>query len=155
LFCPHARAIERISIQADTAGALGFVRHQDPTHKYVVTRGELLDDLCVLMGGREAEQLLLDDLSIGSGGDLQRATAIARALVEEFGMGNADVGVCRFQNDQNTKRREHLSPAALESLDRSIRELLEQARQRSIAILKENQALVVTLRDTLLEKKVI
>ena len=41
------------------AGALGFVRYQDPTHKYVVTQNELLDDICVLMGGREAEQLLL------------------------------------------------------------------------------------------------
>ena len=51
------------------------------------TRGQLLDDLCMLMGGREAEALLLDDLSIGSSDDLQRATVIARALVEEFGMG--------------------------------------------------------------------
>src|SRR5262249_3676658 len=72
LFCPHARTIERISIQGDAAGSLGFVRYQDPSHRYVVTRGELLDDLCVLMGGREAEQLLLDDLSIGSSQDLQR-----------------------------------------------------------------------------------
>ena len=53
LFCPHSPPIERISIRADTAGALGFVRYQDPSHKYVVTRGELLDDICVLMGGRE------------------------------------------------------------------------------------------------------
>ena len=87
MFCPHSPPIDRISIRGDMAGALGFVRYQDPSRKYVVTRGELLDDLCVLMGGREAEQLLLDDLSIGSAGDLERATEIARALVEEFGMG--------------------------------------------------------------------
>ncbi len=72
MFCPHAPPIDRISIRGDMAGALGFVRYQDPSRKYVVTRGELLDDLCVLMGGREAEQLLLDDLSIGSAGDLER-----------------------------------------------------------------------------------
>ena len=153
LHCTHSMPIERISIQADTAGALGFVRYQDPTHKYVVTRGELLDDLCVLMGGREAEQLLLDDLSIGSAGDLHRATNIARALVEEFGMGT-DVGVCRFRGDQG-ERSQHLSPAQLESLDRAIRDLLEEARRRAAKILAENRATVETLRDTLLEKKVI
>src|SRR5262245_30030702 len=97
LHCPHAPAIERVSIVSDVAGALGFVRYQDPAHRYVVTRGELLDDLCVLMGGREAEQLLLDDLSIGSAHDLARATEIARALVEEFGMGGDAVGLRCFR----------------------------------------------------------
>jgi cell division protease FtsH len=156
LFCKHAAPIERISIQADTAGALGFVRYQDKTHRYVVTRGELLDDLCVLMGGREAEQLLLDDLSIGSSGDLQRATAIARALVEEFGMGGDEVGVCRFLTDtDNPGRHPHLSAVQLEAIDRRVREVLEVARQNAIRILQENRVLVETLRDLLLEKKVI
>src|SRR5690606_32614674 len=64
LFCTHAKPIERISIQGDFAGALGFVRYQDRANRYVITRGELLDDLAILMGGREAEQMLLDDISI-------------------------------------------------------------------------------------------
>lgn len=156
LFCPHSTPIERISIQADSAGALGFVRYQDPAHKYVVTRGELLDDLCILMGGREAEQLLLEDLSIGSSEDLRRATAIARALVEEFGMGGDAVGVCRFHNDSGEPGRYgHLSPTQLEALDRRVRELLEEARGRAAAILRDNRPLVESLRDLLLEKKVI
>src|SRR5207302_9154371 len=93
LFCPHAPPIERISIAGDMAGSLGYVRHQDPAHRYVVTRGRLLDHMCVMMGGREAELLLLDDLSIGSAQDLVQATEIARALVEEFGMGGDAVGL--------------------------------------------------------------
>lgn len=156
LFCPNSAPIERISIQADTAGALGFVRHQDPANKYVVTRGELLDDLCILMGGREAELLLLDDLSIGSSEDLRRATGIARALVEQFGMGGDEVGVCRFQNDNGELGRYgNLSPSQLETLDRRVRELLEEGRQRAITILKDNRALVENLRDLLLDRKVI
>jgi cell division protease FtsH len=154
LFCKHAAPIERISIQADMAGALGFVRYQDPSHRYVVTRGELLDDLCILMGGREAEQLLLDDLSIGSSGDLARATQIARALVEEFGMGGEDVGLARFVEDSPAPGRA-LSPSQLEAIDRRVRELLEESRQRAQAILREQQHLVLTLRDLLLEHKVI
>ena len=157
LFCEHATPIERISIQGDAAGALGFVQYQDPAHKYVVTRGQLLDDLCILMGGREAEQLLLDDLSIGSADDLRRATNIARALVEEFGMGGDAVGVCRYEADDDRQpgRFRQLSPGQLEHLDRRVRELLEEARSRAAAILAENQTLVETLRDLLIERKVI
>lgn len=156
MFCPHSPPIDRISIRGDMAGALGFVRYQDPSRKYVVTRGELLDDLCVLMGGREAEQLLLDDLSIGSAGDLERATEIARALVEEFGMGGDAVGLGR--NVTTPSRRElqrQYSPAQLEAIDRQVRQLLEEARSRAAKILGEQRPLVETLRDMLVEHQVI
>ncbi|HYT94889.1 MAG TPA: AAA family ATPase [Gemmataceae bacterium] len=157
LFCPNSPPIDRISIASDISGALGFVRYQDPTHRYVVTRGELLDDLCVLMGGREAECLLMDDISIGSAGDLRQATGIARALVEEFGLGGDTVGVRRFLEETPDGRpgRGDLSPTQLEALDRRVSELLEEGRQRAAKILKENRVLVETLRDLLLEKKVI
>lgn len=156
MFCPHSPAIDRISIRADMSGALGFVRYQDPARKYVVTRAELLDDLCVLMGGREAEQLLLDDLSIGSAGDLKRATEIARALVEEFGMGGDAVGVCQFPTaPPSCEPRRQFSPMQLEAIDREVRHLLEQARGRAARILSEQRELVETLRDLLLERKVI
>jgi cell division protease FtsH len=155
LFCEHATPIDRISIRGDSAGALGFVRYQDRANRYVVTRNELLDDICVLMGGREAEQLLLDDLSIGSSEDLARATAIARALVEQLGMGGDEVGVCRFGDDSGPGRRPHLSPSQREALDARVRTLLEEARRRAAEILGSHRAMVEALRDLLLEKKVI
>ncbi len=156
LFCPHSPPIDRISIRADVAGALGFVRYQDPAHRYVVTQGELLDDICVLLGGREAEALLLDDMSIGASADLQRASEIARALVEEFGLGGDAVGVCRFLSDAGDgQRRTGLSPQQLETLDSRVREILEEQRLRAAGILREQQTVVECLRDLLLEKKVI
>ncbi len=156
MFCPHSPPIDRISIRGDMAGALGFVRYQDPARKYVVTRGELLDDLCVLMGGREAEQLLLEDLSIGSAGDLERATEIARALVEEFGMGGDAVGLGRnITVALPGHAHRQYSTAQLEAIDRQVRQLLEEARSRAAKILGEQRALVETLRDLLLEHQVI
>ena len=156
MFCAHAAPIERISIQADTAGALGFVRYQDPRHRYIVTRGELLDHMCVLMGGREAELLLLDDLSIGSAEDLNRATQISRSLVEAFGMGGEDAGVCRYLDDDDTPSRyPAMSPQQQEVLDRRVRELLEQARVRAAGILLEHKDLLGALRDMLLKHKVL
>jgi cell division protease FtsH len=158
LFCPNSPPIDRISIRADMAGALGFVRYQDPSHKYVVTRGELLDDLCVLLGGREAEQLLLDDISIGCSGDLRRATEIARALVEEFGMGGEAIGLEQYttaSGERDRDRQRRYSPAQLEAIDQGVREILNQAQARAAAILRENRALIETLRDLLVEHKVI
>jgi cell division protease FtsH len=148
LFCEHATPIERISIQADTAGALGFVRYQDPTHRYVVTRAELLDDICILMAGREAELLLLADISIGSVGDVQRATAIARSLVEEFGLGGDGIPVCRYRDAEVSDDQRRL-------LDQRIGEILEEARHRAATILRERRPLIETLRDLLVEKKVV
>jgi cell division protease FtsH len=156
LFCPNAPPIDRISIRAEMAGALGFVRHQDHAHKYVVTQGRLIDDICVLMGGREAEQLLLNDLSIGSSGDLVRATNIARALVEDYGAGGQNVGIGYYPTlSEPNQPQQQLSPQQLEAIDRQVGEILETQRQRAIGILTENAVLVETLRDLLIQHKVI
>ena len=67
LFCPHAPPIERITIVSDMQWAFGYVRYDDPAHKYIQTRNFFLDLICVAFGGREAERLLLDDVSTGAG----------------------------------------------------------------------------------------
>ncbi len=155
LFCKHATPIERISIRGDSAGALGFVQYQDPAHRYVVTRGQMLDDLCILMGGREAEQLLLEDISIGSAGDLDRATEIARALVENFGMGGPEVGVVSYasENPRSDGRRSGLSASQLELLDKAVARLLLEAKERAAQILREQREIVELLRVELIQKK--
>jgi cell division protease FtsH len=138
------------------AWAFGYVRYADPAHRYIQTRGFYLDLICVALGAREAEALLLDDISLGAVADLQSATALARDLVEEHGMGGEAVGIARFRPDRaEHARSEHLSPAQLEAIDRRVNEILEEQRQRAARILRENRALLETLRDLLLEKKVI
>jgi cell division protease FtsH len=156
LFCPHARPIERIALADDVVGALGYVRHQEAKHRNVRMRNQMLADLVVLMGGREAELLFLEDLTWGASQDLMQATALARDMVEVFGMGGDGVGVTRYRAlDSDHKRHADLSPAQLEALDKRVHQLLEDARQQAAAILKENRAVVEMLRDELLEKKVI
>jgi cell division protease FtsH len=117
----------------------------------------MLARICVAFGGREAEQLLFDDVSWGCSQDLQQATQIARHMVELYGMGGADVGSASVPatDPEGRWRRDGLSPAQLEAVDRRIREILEEQRQRAAAILRENRALVETLRDLLIEKRVI
>ena len=156
LFCTHATPIERISIQGDAAGTLGFVRYQDPAHRYVVTRGQLLDDLCILMGGREAELSLLDDLSIGSSGDLQRATAIARA----WSRSSAWVAPTSASaaSTPRTARPAVMRTCRPHNWKRSIGESassLEEGRPTGQPDPAQQRSLVETLRDLLLQNKVL
>ncbi len=119
----------------------------------MVTRGQLLDQMCTLFGGREAEVLLCDDLSIGSAADLDRATGIARALVEEFGMGGDEVGVRRI--DKRTEHDVEPSDELKSKMEAEALKLLEEQRARAADILRGNKQLVETLRDLLLERKVL
>ena len=99
--------------------------------------------------------MLLDDISIGCSGDLRRATEIARALVEEFGMGGDAVGLAQCTTAGDRDHQRSYSPAQLEAIDRGVREILHQAQQRAVAILTENRPLIEMLRDMLVEHKVI
>jgi cell division protease FtsH len=110
LFCPNAPPIERITIDSDTQWAHGYVVHQDPVHRYIQTRAFVQDMICVALGAREAELLLLNDLSLGAVGDLHTATAIARDMVEVYGMGGKEVGVGHYRVDNGLdQRRSHIS----------------------------------------------
>jgi cell division protease FtsH len=155
MFSPHSPPIDRITIRGDTAGALGYVRYQDRQHKFVVTRNEMLDTITVLMGGREAEALVLDDLSIGSSEDLRRATIVARMLIEELGMGGDATGVVRYNHEEKQTRHPQLSEEQKAALDRRVRQVLEECRDRAATLLRDNRAVLETLRDLLLEKKTI
>jgi cell division protease FtsH len=127
----------------------------DPAHRHVHTREQMLADVCVLYGGLEAEKLLLgDNPSWGCAQDLLQATEIVRDMVEIYGMGGL-TGVGRYRHTDGPHRRPELSQIKLAELDRRVDELLSEARDRAAAIVHSNRAIVETLRDLLVDKKVI
>jgi cell division protease FtsH len=155
LYCPHARPIERIALADDVTGALGYVRHQDPAHRHVRTRDQMLADVAVLFGGVEAEKLLLgDNPSWGCAQDLLQATGIVRDLVEIYGMGGDGVGVGRYRG-AGSEPTTPLSQAKLEAIDRRVDAILAEARDRAAGILRAQRPLIETLRDQLVKHKVI
>ena len=155
MFCPNSPPIERVTIASEMQWAFGYVKHQDPAHRYVQTIGFYIDMMCVALGAREAERMLLSDLSLGATADLESATAIAREIVEVHGLGGEKLGLVQYFDVQQRKRRQDLSAKTLEAIDERIRELVEEQRQRAVKILVENRALVETLRDMLLKDKTI
>jgi cell division protease FtsH len=155
MYCPNSPPIERVTIASEMQWAFGYVKHQDPAHRYVQTVGFYIDMMCVALGAREAERLLLSDLSLGAIADLESATAIARELVEVHGLGGDKLGEVQYFDVQQRKRRENLSAQTLDAIDDRVRELVEEQRARAANILKENQAVLEMLRDMLLEEKTI
>ncbi len=150
LHTKHSPAIDRISIRGDLTGALGFVRYADPAHKYVVTHDQLIDSITTLFGGREAEDELLGRLTIGSGHDIERATGIARALVQTYGLqpsGSLEVRV--FERDEPVSERTR------EIIDGELRALLDRERARARTIIREHRDELIALRDLLLKQKII
>ena len=152
LSCRHAPPIDRISIRGDIGGALGYVKHADHAHRYVVTVAQLRDTICTLFGGREAEALLLDDLSIGASSDLRNATEIARALVERYGDGRR-----RGRRRPLGARRRRAGVRGVARADRSgdPRDPRDRARARHATSSPAQRPLLVALRDLLLERKVL
>ncbi len=151
LGCKHSAPIDRISIRGDIGGALGYVQHADPAHRYVTTYGQLRDTICTMFGGREAEALLFEDISIGAASDLHNATAIARALVEQYGEEVPELGIARWAHNEKSP----MSEQTRGRIDTAIGKILEQERARAKRILTEQRTLLVALRDLLLERKVL
>ena len=139
--------------------AFGYVKYADPAHKYIHTVNYYLDMMCVALGAREAERLLLDDISLGATADLESATMIARDLVETHGLAGGELSVVQFvdtsRRSSSMPRRDDLAPATLDKLDRRIAEIVEQQRVRAERLVRENGKLIETLRDLLLEHKTL
>jgi cell division protease FtsH len=158
LHCPHHPPPERITIDSEMSWAPAYVRYKKDESRQLgcVTRNELLDHLCVLYGGIEAERLLLDDISDGAAGsDLARATEIAHIFVELYGMGEEGTGLRQFRSPRDGKRIDGISERQKEEIDRQVNQLVAQAQARASAILRENRAIVEVLRDEVLARKTI
>lgn len=152
---PDCPTIEKISIVSENQEALGYVAQSMKERRYITTRKELLDDICVLLAGREAEELILGDISVGAWNDLQRATEICRAMVEELGMSN--IGPRSFRAAEASTAHPHrpqLSNQLAYQVDAEINRLLDEARRRAAELLRSNRAQLNVLVQRLLDDKV-
>jgi cell division protease FtsH len=99
---PGLDPVHKISIVQRGFGALGYTMQLPLEDRYLMTRGDLLSQLAVLLGGRTAEEIALGEISTGASNDLQRATDIARAMVTEFGMSD-EIGAINFDGNKRSK----------------------------------------------------
>ncbi len=159
---PHADPVNKISIIPRGIAALGYTQQMPTEDRYLMTRQELLDRLCVLLGGRVAEELVFGDVSTGAQNDLQRATDIARSMVMEYGMSET-LGLVTFTREPRsafldlgmTPRAREYSERTAQEIDAEIRRLIEEAYARVRDILNSKRAYLDEMAQTLLEREVL
>src|SRR5437667_5513570 len=99
---PDLDPVHKISIVQRGFGALGYTMQLPLEDRYLMTRGDLLSQLAVLLAGRTAEEIALGEISTGAQNDLLRATDIARAMVTEFGMSDA-LGAINYDGNKRAR----------------------------------------------------
>jgi cell division protease FtsH len=153
MLVPGARPPERVSITQDREGALGYVLRAAHTRPYATTTTDMRAEICVGLGGMEAERLVLGDVSIGAAGDLQQCTRIARAMVEGHGM--IDAVAPRVLLDDGDRVSEQWSEQRRGRVDDAVDGLLGEERARAASTLKKHRALLDELVALLLERRVL
>ncbi len=157
----HADRVHKISIIPRGIAALGYTQQQPTEDRYLMTRPELLDRLAVLLGGRVAEELVFGEISTGAQNDLQRATAIARSMVAEYGMSDR-LGLVTYESPrqplflpENYSPNKTYSETKATQIDEEISILMEATHQRVHNILAERRQVLDSLAHLLSEKEIV
>jgi cell division protease FtsH len=129
--------------------------------KYSVTRNELLDQLAYAMGGRVAEEIVFHDPTTGASNDIEKATAIARKMVTEYGM-SAAIGSVKLGQSQgevflgrDMGHQRDYSEEIAEKVDNEVRLLIEQAHDEAWQVLNTNRDILDNLAKELMEKETL
>ncbi len=159
---PGLDPVHKISIVQRGFGALGYTMQLPLEDRYLMTRGDLLSQLAVLLGGRTAEEIALGEISTGAQNDLQRATDIARAMVTEFGMSDA-LGAINYDGNKRAKfldmplpqERGMYAEDTARTIDAEIKRILTDAHDTARRILTERREHLETVTSRLLEIEVM
>ena len=157
---PHADPIHKVSI-IPRGRALGWTLSLPTEDKYLVSRGELIDQLAMMLGGRVAEEITIGDFTTGAADDIQRATATAKDMVCQYGM-SPTLGPMTFGNRQDQpflgKEFGHAPDYSEEvagEIDREVRALINEAHDEALEVLVANRAVLEELADALIEKETV
>ena len=157
---PNCDPIHKVSIVA-RGRALGWTLSLPERDKYSQSRGELRDELAMLLGGRTAEELIFGDPTTGAQNDIERATKIARAMVTEFGMSE-HLGPQQFGSrsgdmflGRDMGHAPNYSDSIAAQIDDEVRALLDFAHSEAREILTIHRATLDRMADALLERETL
>ena len=133
----------------------GYTMATPQEDKMYMSRGEMLDELVTLLGGRVAEAMVLGDISTGASNDLERATALAKGMITRYGM-DEELGLATYgTNTGFYGTGKDYSETTATAIDERVNALLKSAYDRCEAILKEHRGQLDALADYLLEHEKI
>ena len=156
----HTDPVTKVTI-LPRGRALGYTMVLPLEDKYSVTRNELLDQLAYAMGGRVSEEIVFHDPTTGASNDIEKATAIARSMVTEYGM-SAKIGSVKLGSSSGEPflgrdlggGRDYSENMAL-LVDAEVRVLLDEAHDEAWQVINENRDVLDRLATQLLEKETL
>lgn len=157
---PGSGRVEKISIVPRGVAALGYTLQLPEDDRFLMMEDEIRGRLMTLLGGRAAEELIFDRVSTGASDDIQKATDLAERCITLYGMSKTlgPVAVERTQAqflEGFSQPRRPISPHLSETIDREIKELIDQAYQMTLELLVRNQSVLERIAQHLLETETL
>jgi cell division protease FtsH len=135
---------------------------QLPTEdRYLTSRSEIMNRLCVLLGGRCAEEMVFDEITTGACDDLSKATNFAQKMVTEFGMSEKLGPITLRKADsevflgRDISRGQGYSESTAQMIDEEVKRIVRECHEKARSILDKNKKLLDTLAQRLIEKESI
>jgi len=159
---PGSDPVHKISIIPRGIGALGYTIQRPLEDRFLMTTGELENKLAVLLGGRAAERIVLEEISTGAADDLQKVTNIARSMATRFGMVDK-VGQIAYESEPNQflatpgggVRTREFSEETAREIDNAVKEIVDRAFAKAVKILTERRAVLERGAQLLLQKETL
>jgi len=157
---PHADKVHKVTIMP-RGMSLGQTMQLPAEDRYIMTKGELLDRITVLLSGRAAEEMALGEVTTGAQNDLEEATELARKMVCDFGMseeiGPVQLGKKRgpvFLGRDLVEERDYSEEVA-NAIDREVRKIISQCYERAKRLLSDHREVLERIVAELLERETL
>ncbi|XP_012541497.1 AFG3-like protein 2 isoform X2 [Monomorium pharaonis] len=153
-FLEHADPLLKVSIIPRGKG-LGYAQYL-PRELYLYTKEQLFDRMCMMLGGRASEEIFFGRITTGAQDDLQKITKVAYAQITQYGM-NEKVGNVSFEMPSSGEMvfDKPYSEQTAQLIDNEVRELIERAHKRTLALLNEHKEDVIKVAERLLKQEVL
>ncbi len=153
-FLENAHPLVKVSIVPRGVAALGYAQYL-PKEKYLTRTEEILDQMCMTMGGRAAERVIFDKISTGAQSDLDTATKQAFSMVVIYGMSEKIGNLSYYDMMKQNSFSKPYSEATARIVDEEIKDIVDTQYVRAQELLKDKEDLLHILAKTLLEKEVL
>ncbi|MDX1637505.1 MAG: ATP-dependent zinc metalloprotease FtsH [Balneolaceae bacterium] len=157
-YLEHTDPVLKVSIVPRGLAALGYTLQTPLEDRFLMTREELEDKICALLGGRVAEELTFGKISTGAQNDLERITNMAFAMVAEYGMSD-ELGYISLKDSQNPDNsygfNKKYSERTSEKIDDAVRNIIKENYKRTRDLLTEQKDKLEKMAQTLLDKEVL
>jgi len=154
-FLEHADPLLKVSIIPRGVGALGYAQYL-PAERYLLTTPQLIDRMCMTLGGRVSEEIFFGEITTGAQDDLQKITRMAFEVCANYGM-NSVIGPVSYggKRGETEQFQKPFSEQTGQMLDAEVRKMITSAHRRTTELLTEKRDEVDTIAKLLLEKEVI